>query len=163
MAEIPPLPAYLTEWNGFVLSRVAEMGNRLFDRGLEPLGITGQHLGVLMTLHHLGPQVQARLSDPVQIDKATMVRLVNDLEAAALVQRRPHPHDRRAVLVHLTDAGRDTVARATAIGEEVTARLFGVLMPAEQATLRELLTRIAAQAARMEPPAPDAEPLLSDE
>lgn len=140
------LPPYLAQWPGFVLGRVAEMGNRLFDAALAPLNITGHHLGVLMVLAHLGPQVQAHISDPVQIDKATMVRLINDLEQRGLVERRPHPGDRRAVLVHITDAGRNTVHEATAIGERVTEELFGVLSVAEQRTLRQLLVRIAERA-----------------
>lgn len=146
MADVPALPPYLTQWMGFVLSRVAEMSNALFDAALQPLGISGQHLGVLMILEHRGAQVQARLSDPTRIDKAAMVRLVNDLERAGYVQRLPHPDDKRAVLVHLTDDGRDLLRRAVEVGERVTAQLFGTLTPEEQHTLRQLLTRIAANA-----------------
>lgn len=153
MTDVPPLPTYLAQWDGFVLGRVAELCNRLFDQALAPLGITGQHLGVLMVLEHVGPHVQAHLSAPLRIDKATMVRLVNELEARELAQRQPHPDDRRAVLVTITAQGRHMVQDATAIGERVTTEVFGVLRADEQQQLRHLLVRIAERAAPFEQPA----------
>jgi DNA-binding MarR family transcriptional regulator len=36
------------------------------------------------------------------------------LEARGLLQRTPHPSDRRATLVSITDAGRDLLQRASA-------------------------------------------------
>lgn len=157
MTDVPLLPPYLTPWTGFLLSRVASMGNRLFDRALQPLGLTGSHLGVLMVLRHLGPQVQAHLSAPLQVDKPTMVRLVNELEATGLAERHPHPNDRRAVLVHLTDAGTAMLDHAITVGERVTAELFSVLSTEEQHTLRALLIRIAAHVAPFEGDSSDNE------
>jgi MarR family transcriptional regulator, lower aerobic nicotinate degradation pathway regulator len=143
MSEIAPLPTFLTRWTGFVLGHVAELSDTRFQRALEPLGIAEQHVGVLLLLEHLGPQVQAHMSPYLRIDKATMVRLVNDLERARLVERRPNPHDRRAVLVHLTDAGQHAITEVNAIMERVAAEVFGVLTPDEQQTVRRLLTRVA--------------------
>jgi DNA-binding MarR family transcriptional regulator len=69
--------------------------------------------------------------------------IVDGLEERGLVQRTPHPEDRRAKLVALTDAGRSAAARADAILDEPPAVLHEV--PAEdlEALLR-VLERLAA-------------------
>lgn len=156
---IAPLPRALVPWTGFVLGKVAEMSQAYFARALEPLGITPQHLGILMVLHDVGPQKQSRLSEPLQINRATMVRLINECEAAELVQRRAHPSDRRAHLLHLTAHGLDVMERAVAIGAKATSEVFGVLDADEQAALHAYLVRLAVHADRLhrrdhDPPPP---------
>jgi DNA-binding MarR family transcriptional regulator len=49
--------------------------------------------------------------------------IVDDLEQRGLVERRPHPEDRRSKLVRLTPAGRDAVERAERILDEPPAEL----------------------------------------
>lgn len=146
MANIPALPPFMAQWMGFVLGRVADMSNAMFDRALQPLGISGPHLGVLMTLAHHGAMVQARLSDHTRIDKGAMVRFVNELVAGGYVERQPNPDDKRAVLVHLTERGRELLERAIAVGTQVTLELFSVLSPDEQQIFQQMLIRIAARA-----------------
>lgn len=41
--------------------------------------------------------MQARLSERLDVLQPVMMTLINELEAMCLVQRRPHPSDRRAV------------------------------------------------------------------
>jgi DNA-binding MarR family transcriptional regulator len=49
--------------------------------------------------------------------------MIDDLEDRGLVERRPHPSDRRAKLVELTPAGREIAAQANAILDEPIAEL----------------------------------------
>jgi hypothetical protein len=51
-----------------------------------------------------------------------MVALVDALEAKGLVQRRPHPDDRRKNLVELTGTGHDTRRRASQASEDAERR-----------------------------------------
>ena len=68
--------------------------------------------------------------------------MVDDLEKRGLVQREPHPEDRRAKLVHLTAAGRAAATRADAILDEPPAGLREV--PAEDlAAVLRVLDRLA--------------------
>ncbi len=78
-----------------------------------------------MTLLTDGPQVQARLSEQLEVFQPVMVTLVNELEAAGLVRRAPHPDDRRAVDVHLEPAGAERLAQAGAALAAVTEEIFG--------------------------------------
>lgn len=67
--------------------------------------------------------------------------MVDDLQERGLVQRMPHPEDRRAKLVELTAAGRAAAARADVILDEPPAELHHV--PAEDlATVLRVLGRL---------------------
>jgi len=56
--------------------------------------------------HHLTP---AELADRAGISRATVTGLVDKLERDGLVERRPHPKDRRKIFVLLTDSGMERV------------------------------------------------------
>jgi DNA-binding MarR family transcriptional regulator len=61
------------------------------------------------------PHTLRELATELIADPPYVTLIVDDLEELGLVQRTPHPEDRRAKLVQLTDAGRDTAARADEI------------------------------------------------
>ncbi len=124
-----PLPDCLGHWTGFVLHWVNELGAQYYARAMAPLG--------------LGPTRQAPLGDKLRVDKATMVALLNDLEAQGLVERRPHPSDRRAYDIHLLAAGCDRLRAAEQASIAAASEFFAALTPAEQHTFNQLLRRIA--------------------
>jgi DNA-binding MarR family transcriptional regulator len=78
------------------------------------------------------------LAERLSADPPYVTLMVDDLEKRGLVQRTPHPEDRRAKLVQLTADGRAAAARADAILVEPPAALRGA--PAEdlEAVLRVL-------------------------
>ncbi|MEU7577335.1 MarR family transcriptional regulator [Streptomyces sp. NPDC041068] len=81
--------------------------NRFYIRlpVLEKLPFTT--LSVLDTLAFGGsPQRLTELTRTEQVTQPGMTQLVTRLERDGLVERRPDPSDGRAVLVHITDAGR---------------------------------------------------------
>ena len=91
---------------------------------------------------------QAELAKFLGLDRTVMVYLLDDLEAAGLVERMPDPTDRRSKLIRATPAG---VARlcelrlATAAAE---SELLSDLSPGESELLHSLLRRVAARGAR---------------
>ena len=60
-------------------------------------------LRVLNTLHCEGPMKMADLADALEVTPRNITALVDGLEGEGLVQRSPHPTDRRVTLVGLTD------------------------------------------------------------
>jgi MarR family transcriptional regulator, lower aerobic nicotinate degradation pathway regulator len=132
---------------GLLLRLAHQRAAKAFSEALQPLGLEGRHVGVLMTLARLGPSTQSQLIAELGSDKSSMVRTVDDLEHRGLAARRPVPGDRRARSVDLTTTGRERLASATTIAQHVGDDLFGCLTGREQATLRELLSRIVAAGA----------------
>nr|WP_311132526.1 MarR family transcriptional regulator [Nonomuraea gerenzanensis] len=71
---------------------------------LEKLSFTT--LSVLDTLAQRGPLRLTDLTRTEQVSQPGITQLVTRLEREGLVERRPDPSDGRAVLVHITEAGR---------------------------------------------------------
>jgi DNA-binding MarR family transcriptional regulator len=98
-----------------VLARVEEV--------LRPLGLSFARYELLMLLSFTrrGALPMARAGALLQVHPASVTNAATRLEAAGLVLRRPHPQDGRAVLVEITEAGREVAAQAT---ERLNAGVF---------------------------------------
>ena len=64
------------------------------------------------------------LAEAVVLSKSGLTSLVDRMEAAGLLERRPDPDDRRATRVVLSDAGRVRFREAAAYHREVVHRIF---------------------------------------
>jgi DNA-binding MarR family transcriptional regulator len=107
----------------------------------EALGLSFARVRALRRLA-AQPHTLRALADRLAADPPYVTLIVDDLEARGLVQRLPHPDDRRSKLVQLTAAGRTAAARADAILDEPPAALRDV--PAEDlAALLRVLDRLA--------------------
>ncbi|MDH6145234.1 MULTISPECIES: MarR family winged helix-turn-helix transcriptional regulator [Kitasatospora] len=142
MTEKQPPPAPL----GLALRHAHLRAARIFAEELRPLELENVYAAVLINLGLLGSQTQRQLMDSVGSDKSAMVRYIDSLESRGLVRRRPHPTDRRAHAVELTDAGEAALAEVLTAASRTEERLLTCLEPGERRQFRELLGRFAFQA-----------------
>jgi DNA-binding MarR family transcriptional regulator len=89
------------------------------------------------------PLTLAELADAMAVDAPAATVAVNDLERRALVRRTPHPTNRRAKLVQLTDEGLRTVHAAKAV-KDTPPPSVAALSPAQLAQLGSLLDTITS-------------------
>jgi DNA-binding MarR family transcriptional regulator len=108
---------------------------------LRPLGLELRHFAVLIALNANGVMNQSALVASVGSDKASMVRVVDDLEARGLVARRPFPGDRRVHQVEMTQEGLAVFDAAHVSARPIADHLVSHLRPGEAAQLLDLLTR----------------------
>lgn len=94
------------------------------EQGLAEQGLTSARAEVIWRLHHLGPMTQRQLSDALDCTPRNVTGLVDALEESALVERRPHPTDRRAIHVTLTKQGEAAAADWTARSRQLAKNLF---------------------------------------
>lgn len=87
---------------------------------------------------------QATIATRLGIDRTVMTYLVDDLEKAGLVERRPDPADRRARQVGLTAKGAKAYAAASERIAQVERSVLGSLSDSDAEVFRELLVRVAA-------------------
>jgi MarR family transcriptional regulator for hemolysin len=111
---------------GIRLVGLARRWRQALDSRLSAVGLTDATWAPLMHLHELGSGIsQSDLAAAVGLDGSSLVRLLDILVERALIERRPHAVDRRVKVVHLTPAGRRTVAsirkRLHAIESELLA------------------------------------------
>ncbi len=88
-------------------------------------------------------RTQNAISGLLSIDRTTIAAIVDDLEAAGLVVRRPAPGDRRARLVVPTDAGRARAEQATALVRATEDACLADLDPDRRRELVAALTVLA--------------------
>jgi DNA-binding MarR family transcriptional regulator len=126
---------------GLLMRRAHDRAASALVEALRPLGLELRHFAVLIVLNAQGPLSQRALVSAVGSDKASMVRVIDDLEAAGLVARRPVPGDRRVHAVEMTPLGLETFDAAHVPAQEIAARLVSHLRPGEADQLLDLLTR----------------------
>jgi len=96
----------------------------------------------------MGPLSMTDLAAAEQVTTATMSRIVDGLEEAALAKRRPNPDDRRGVSVRATARGTKLLRRARERRIESLAGRLGGLSAAELRVLEraaELIERALAR------------------
>jgi DNA-binding MarR family transcriptional regulator len=143
MSERPGI-ATLDERIPFLLSQLGSYLADDFQRRLAPLGIDPRTFAVLMALAGDDGQSQRQLSARLGIHRNVMVGLVDSMESQGLVKRLPHPGDRRAFAVTLTDKARKLLPALDEQGLELEREITSPLTVDEQAALRRQLQRIAS-------------------
>ena len=112
---------------GAALERLFELALLLTDgmeRGLAERGLSRARAELLWRLRARSPMTQRELSQELRCTPRNVTDLVDALETAGLVARGPHPTDRRATLVSLTDRGKAVAARLQTEYRQFAAELF---------------------------------------
>jgi len=133
-----------------VLSRVTRLARHL-DRARRTAfsahELEGWEFDVLAALRRAGRPYAlspGQLLEQTMVTSGTMTNRVDRLEVRGLVQRLPHPADRRAVRVRLTPRGKDRVDAALADLLHRERDLLKGLSRTDQDALSTLLRRVVA-------------------
>ncbi len=107
----------------------------------------GRGMGRIKVLLRLteGPLTLRDIAEFTGVDAPYATLIVDHLEARELVERTPHPGDRRRKLVTLTPAGREAAALAAHITSQPPAG-FPQLTDAELGFLENMLKRLTPAA-----------------
>jgi DNA-binding MarR family transcriptional regulator len=97
--------------------------------------------GLLVLLLRCGPTRLTDLAARLGTSKGTLSRQLRALARMGLVQHRPDPRDRRAVLLETTDEGRRRFQRARVARTEELRRILQGWPQAEQVEFARLLRR----------------------
>ena len=90
-------------------------------------GLTIPRAHLLWLLHHGGPATQRALAQSLRVTPRNVTGLVDALVATGFVTREPHPGDRRAFLVSLTEHGASAMTEMAAGHAELAELLLGEL------------------------------------
>jgi DNA-binding MarR family transcriptional regulator len=126
---------------GLLMRRAHDRAASALVEALRPLGLELRHFAVLIALNAQGSMSQSALVAAAGSDKASMVRVIDDLEAKELVARRPVPGDRRMHAVEMTPRGLQVFDAAHVSARPIADRLVAHLRPGEAGQLLDLLTR----------------------
>lgn len=125
---------------GFLLSKAYQRAWALFKEEFDSFEITPPQFGLLSFLWQQDGLTQVELSEISQIDRTTIGGLIDRLEKAGLVERHPHPQDRRKHLIRLTPKGKEMQAPLSNAAQHVSARFTVGLDEKDITELTRMLT-----------------------
>ena len=115
---------------GSMLAQVSRLLRRRFDERAREIGVTRPQWHVLSILKRNEGINQGGLAELLEVEPITAGRMIDRLQDAALVERRPDPADRRAWRLYVTAKGES---------------LFDQLRPCAMETFDEALEGIGAK------------------
>ena len=102
------------------------------------LSLIGNHPGIK----------QSELAEHLRVNRASVVKVIDSLQAMGFVERGSMPGDRRSHALIATPAGVAELRRLTQLVRQHEAMIATELTPAERGTLMRLLAKVARQAKR---------------
>ena len=114
-----------------------------FAETMADVDLTPGQFGTLALIADNPGLSQTALGMALGIDRSSVVPLIDKLERRGLVERAPHPRDRRSHALRLTAPGTTLFETARAAVARHEAHLFAPLAPAERETLARLLARVS--------------------
>jgi DNA-binding MarR family transcriptional regulator len=114
----------------------------VFAERMAPYGLKQIDFSVLSLLAHNPGATSRQLCNALDILPPNLVSLVATLDSRGLIERKPHPHDGRAVGLHLTEAGDKLIREAEQTVTQLEADASARLTARERETLIRLLQKI---------------------
>ena len=129
---------------GFVLHDVARVLRKRFEQRAREaqLGLTRAQWSVLAHLARQEGINQTALAQILEIEPITLVRLLDRLQAAGLVERRPDQSDRRARVLYLTPAAHPLLEQIWGLAAVVREEAMAGLPDTERDQLMGMLLKI---------------------
>ena len=125
-----------------LISDVARLQRRSFDRRLQSLGLTQAQWRAIVNIARTEGMSQTALAECLEIQPITVGRLIDRMESAGWVERRSHPADRRAVQLYLTTKCQPILEEIDARANDMMAECVTGMPAAAQKQLFESLRRI---------------------
>lgn len=130
---------------GYLLTKAAQATTARFAAVLAPLNLRPKHYGLLAAVALLPSASQQQLARALGLVPSAIVTMVDDLEDRGALVRRQEPGDRRQLAIEITETGRQLLAEAGRLGEQVDDEILGTLTPTERTVLHQALTKAAGK------------------
>jgi DNA-binding MarR family transcriptional regulator len=138
----------MSETIGFLLNDTARLFRRAFNARTRDSGITALQWRLITYLRRHEGIRQGPLAELIEVEPITLSRMIDRLEEAELVERRPDPTDRRAWLLYLTPRTGDLLSAMRADIDAMTAEATEGLSDTERDQLVALVERVRANLSR---------------
>lgn len=133
---------------GSLIADLSRLCRRTFNRYLRDSELTQSQWQAIAYLRRWEGINQAALAEMMEIQPITLARLIDRMAAAGWVERRPDPHDRRAVQLFLTEKTQPILADLRAAGTLFQEQALAGIDAAERQQLFATLGKIKANLAQ---------------
>lgn len=132
--------------NAFIkLTRASESVNSRLSRHLSEVKLTISQFGTLEALLHLGPLNQKEIGQKILKSGGNITLVIDNLEKNGLVTRCVNPEDRRAVIINLTDKGKEFILDFFPQHLEKIREEFSVLTTQEKEELANICRKLGVR------------------
>ena len=135
---------------GFLLNDVARLMRTVYDRRIRELGLTRAQWWVLTHLFRADGVTQTELAVVLEVEKPTLGRLLDRLEAKGWVRRTHDARDRRIWRVRLTKEVEPALRTMRAIAAELRRDALAGLSAAERERFVDSLLAIKSNLLRLQ-------------
>jgi len=125
---------------GFLLHDVARLLRKRFEQRAKSHGLTRSQWQALAYLSKNEGIHQSGLAEILEIEPITLVRILDRLAERGLVERRPHPTDRRARLLFLGEEALPLLAAMRELGDETRGEALAGISPEQREQLMNMLS-----------------------
>ncbi|MEP3073386.1 MarR family transcriptional regulator [Maricaulis sp.] len=129
---------------GYLTNHLARLFAHALHGRIAPLGLAPAQFMTLLELWESDALTQVELVSRLDVEQATMANTLTRMERDGLIRRAPHPDDRRARLVFLTDRARALRTPAIEAARSVNSDMLEPLDPEERDMLVGLLARVVS-------------------
>lgn len=127
---------------GYNARRAWLIVSQVFAERMAAYGLKQVDFSVLSLLAHNPGATSRQLCSTLDILPPNLVSLIAAMDGRGLIERRPHPHDGRAIGLYLTPAGEQLVREAEQTVMELEMDCSARLTPRERETLIRLLQKV---------------------
>jgi DNA-binding MarR family transcriptional regulator len=133
---------------GSVLADVSRLMRRSFDARARDIGVTRPQWQVLSVLVRNEGINQGGLAEILEVEPITICRMVDRLQEAELVERRPDPADRRSWRLFLTAKAQDLLGHLRPLADDMLEQALDGVDPVDRGQLMATLDRIRLNLSR---------------
>ncbi|SMC35313.1 MarR family winged helix-turn-helix transcriptional regulator [Sporomusa malonica] len=127
---------------GFLLSKCHQRAFQIFREKLSSHNLTPPQFSMLAFLWKKDEQSQIQLGTAMEMDRTTISGIIDRLENQGLVNRAPHPEDRRVFMISLTEAGRRLEHSVSCLSLKANTEIASNLSAQEKESLVILLKKM---------------------
>ena len=131
-----------------MLADTARLMRRSFDARAKQIGVTRPQWRVLSVLRRFEGVNQGGLAELLEVEPITVCRMVDRLQEAQLVERRPDPDDRRSWLLHLTPKAHELLGQLRPLAEEMLDEALEGVSDRDRGVLTQSLDQMRRNLAR---------------
>lgn len=142
-APIPPARPSQADSISYLVWRSHLVFRRVLDNALAELGVNVAQVGLAAELIERGPQAVADLARAIGMTPQGTALAIGQLRKLGWVTPSPAPGRGRAVLLEITDAGRENHRKAAGIIEQVEESMTNGLTATERRAARAALRAIS--------------------
>ncbi|MEO8628725.1 MAG: MarR family transcriptional regulator [Betaproteobacteria bacterium] len=135
---------------GFVLHDVARLLRTIFDRRVKSLGLTRSQWWVLHHLFRNDGATQSELAEILEVEKATLGRLLDRLARKGWVRREADSVDRRAKRIYLTEQAEPAMRSMRTAAAQLRRDAFAQLTAQQQEHLIDSLLAVKTSLTRLD-------------